>query len=178
MEPTIQTFGGRLFNFRAPDEHDFDIEEIAHALSNLCRFTGHVHNFYSVAQHSVLVSLQVPPAHAKAGLLHDAHEAYVNDISAPLKMLLPDYRGIEQSVEAALRRQFDVPALMPACVKTADLVALNTERLCLMTVDRSGHWDEVNQAAPLPGFITPLPPKQAFFAFMDRWQVVKSWAAA
>ena len=174
MQPIIQTFGGQYFDFRAADEHRFDIEEIAHALSNICRFTGHVHDFYSVAQHSVLVSRLVPIAYRKHGLLHDAQEAFVGDVSAPLKSLLPDYRGIEQSVERALRAAFDLPALFPTCVKQADLVALQTERLSLMAVDRADNWSALSHVTPAPGFITPLPPKQAFFLFMDTWNVVRN----
>lgn len=174
MQPTIQTFGGQYFDFRDPYVHNFDIEEIAHALSNICRFTGHVHSFYSVAQHSVLVSHLVPTEYRKQGLLHDAHEAYVGDMAAPLKMLLPRYREIERRCEIALRNAFNVPMQFHPCVKQADLQALQTERLSLMTIDRTDNWAELNHITPAPGFLQPLPPKQAFFQFMDTWQVVRN----
>ncbi len=77
----IQVRSGRKFHPLDPRPEDVDINDIAHALSNLCRFTGHCTDFYSVAQHSVIASQIVPPASALAALLHDASEAYMGDIS-------------------------------------------------------------------------------------------------
>ncbi len=65
-----------------------EIGTLAHSLSNICRFTGHVRAFYSVAEHSVLVSRIVPPQHALAGLVHDLHEALVTDVASPVKPLI------------------------------------------------------------------------------------------
>lgn len=70
-----------------------DVEDVAHALSNINRFTGHTAYAYSVAQHCVAVSRYLeltgqPVPVQYAGLMHDAHEAYFGDISAPLKAFL------------------------------------------------------------------------------------------
>jgi 5'-deoxynucleotidase YfbR-like HD superfamily hydrolase len=70
--------------------HDIDIEDIALALSNICRYTGHVARLYSVAEHSVKVSARLQesgygPAVQLAGLLHDAAEAYLSDVPKPIK---------------------------------------------------------------------------------------------
>lgn len=172
MQPTIQTQSGQHFDFLAPHTHRFDIEEIAHALSNLCRFTGHTSDFYSVAQHSVLVSHLVQPINRKNGLMHDAHEAYVNDISAPLKLLLPDYCELELRVERTVRRAFGLPEVMPREVKNADLVALQTERLSFMPADPAANWADLAHITGLPYPIKPLTPDRAYAAFMDRWNTL------
>lgn len=107
-ESCITTSSGKFFDILKPEEYEFDIEEIATALSNLCRYTGHVNRFYSVAEHSVLVSRIVPERLALAGLLHDASEAYLGDVSSPLKKLLPDYKTIEERVQRAIASKFEL----------------------------------------------------------------------
>lgn len=165
MEPTILTRQGRFFDYRAPDEHAFDIEEIAHALANLCRFTGHTSSFYSVAQHSVLVADLAPPQHRREALLHDAHEAYVGDVNSPLKSLLPDYRAIELAVQTALRRFYAVPCTQHREVKLADMAAYQVERFVLMPP----HCHEVGEDPPHPYPLHPLQPRDARELFLRRW---------
>ncbi|BDM66243.1 hypothetical protein NFHSH190041_36950 (plasmid) [Shewanella sp. NFH-SH190041] len=113
------------------EQHQFcqpftpDIESIAQALAYINRYNGHVGN-YSVAQHCVLVSEQLPPALKLAGLLHDAAEAYIGDISAPLKRLLPAYQEIEDWYHTEIDRHFAVNTRHPL-VKAADMRMLFTE---------------------------------------------------
>lgn len=99
MTPHILTYTGLHFPLLKPEYFHFNILDIAHALSQLCRFTGHTSSFYSVAQHSVMVASLVPADQALAALMHDAAEAYLGDVSSPLKALLPDYKLIETNVE-------------------------------------------------------------------------------
>ena len=77
----IQTCSGRRFSFRQTDPNSISVEDIAHALGNLCRFTGHSRRFYSVAEHSVFVSYLLDPPLDLWGHTHDAAEIYVNDLS-------------------------------------------------------------------------------------------------
>ena len=125
----MQTYTGRQFWPLDPRPEDVDILDIAHALANVCRFGGHTKAFYSVAQHSVLVSRVVPAGQALAGLLHDATEAYIGDMIRPLKRNLHEYRAAEARLEAAITERFVLPAGAFATpeVKYADNVVLATE---------------------------------------------------
>lgn len=128
----IQTYKGKRFRL---DDPKFDIEEIAHALSLQCRFTGHIKDFYSVAEHSVMVAglslfFKGDPLE---GLLHDAHEAYFSDLASPWKAVVPDYKKIEKTLEAAMRKQFNLVPEITDIVKKADWVALFIEAKALLT---------------------------------------------
>ena len=91
----IQTFTGIGFDPINPDPKLIKIEDIAHALSNQCRFSGHARSFYSVAQHSAhcaeIACLASNAPLARAMLLHDASEAYLLDMPRPLKKAFPQY---------------------------------------------------------------------------------------
>jgi 5'-deoxynucleotidase YfbR-like HD superfamily hydrolase len=173
MKPEILLNNGRYFDFVEPKQTAIDINTIAHALSHICRFTGHVRSFYSVAQHSILVSYVVPRGYELAGLLHDAPEAYIGDVAAPLKQLLPDYKAIEQRVEAAVFKKFGLPAELPVCVKHADLRALATELRDLMPDSPYLGEFEAQGIIPVKNHdITPLQPSIAKMLFLERYKQI------
>lgn len=110
---TIITRSGISFDLKSPTVDMVKIEDIAYALSRICRFTGHVdipNGIYSVATHSYNVSIQLShsPKLALLGLLHDAPEAYYGDVSSPLKSLLPEYRQLEDNCWEVICEKFSL----------------------------------------------------------------------
>lgn len=164
----IQTYTGVAFPILNPTPDFIEIADIAHALSNLCRFAGHTRSFYSVAQHSILVSKIVPPEFALEGLMHDAPEAYVVDLPRPLKHsgMVDGYHEIEGRVWAAIAKKFDLSYVLPKCVKEADTIMLLTEQRDLMG-RQAKPW--ADKATPLECHILPCPPEAAKERFMARF---------
>lgn len=174
-----ETFSGVKFWPADPLPEEVRIEDIAHALSRQCRFAGHVREFYSVAQHSVLVADNVPPADKLAGLLHDAAEAYVVDIQSPVKWTLREfadrddavnyYDWLEARVFETIARRFGISNILPKSVKEADLRALFTERRDLRgpAVDL---W-EGEGTPPFPDPIVALAPDAARALFLERFHL-------
>lgn len=144
----INTFTGRKFYPLDPRVEDIHIEDIAHALSLQCRFTGHVQYFYSVAQHSVHVAEHVSAKDRLWALLHDAPEAYLIDLARPVKHApaLAGYRRAEVALMKAICRRFGLSPKMPAPVKEADNRMLITEAHSLMTM----HDDWLNECPYQP----------------------------
>lgn len=171
MEPSISTASGRVFNFLEPEKSDFTLHDIAVALSNICRFTGHTRSFYSVAQHSVMVSYLVPKEYALHGLMHDAAEAFLGDVSTPLKQLLPDYKRIERSVEVEVLGRFGLSAEMPECVKVADLRMLRAEALHFMPKSCMD-WPCLQGVEPIEQRLIPMSPSQAKTEFLERYRAI------
>ena len=150
MSSRIQLASGAMFDLLNPDPSVITIDVIAHALSRLCRFTGHVSTaHYSVAEHSVRVSWLVPDHDAREGLLHDAAEAFVGDVAAPLKRLLPDYQAIEKRVELAVAERFGLLYPWPLSVKEADIDMLRLEAVTFMRPEGIPDWAPVLARKPV-----------------------------
>ncbi len=131
--PSIQLRSGGGFNPLEPDPASIHIEDIAHALSNQCRFAGHVRDFYSVAQHSVLCCRQVlPPESQLAMLMHDASEAYLVDLPRPLKAAFPQYAEIEDRLMEVIAGKYGFQWPMTEAMKLIDNRMLFTEKRDLM----------------------------------------------
>lgn len=135
----IATYTGRWIEPLKPDPEAIDIEDIAHSLSNQCRFTGHTRKFYSTAQHCVLVSQVVPDELALWGLLHDASETYVSDIARPVKHANEKfgevYRAVEETLLEAVAQRFNLSWPEPEEIKVADKMLLRAEQRDLMSND-------------------------------------------
>jgi 5'-nucleotidase len=163
----IQTFSGAKFQPGAPRPEDFNIADIAHSLSLLCRFNGHCRRFYSVAEHSVRVSGHCPPRHALWGLLHDLGEAYLGDMPRPIKLGFPAFEEAELRLVRVACEVFGLPWPMPAEVKQADDALLATEMRDLMAPPPE---DWKLREAPLAGRIEPWSAEEAELAFLARYR--------
>lgn len=169
VQNSICTYHGTYFDFLNPQNSAIDIVDIAHALSNICRFAGHTSKFYSVAEHSVHVSYLVPPELALDALMHDAAEAYIGDVSSPLKALLPEYKSIERKIEHVIRRHFRLSLTLDTLVKQADMIMLATERRDLMP-DLGDSWECLLGVKPREQPVQALSPAGAYILFLHRYQ--------
>lgn len=164
----MQTYTGVQFWPLDPRREDIRLEDIAHSLSLQCRFAGHCTSFYSVAQHSVLVSRIVPKHVAAWGLMHDAAEAYLVDLPRPVKRhseLGELYRQIERQLMLMVCSRFGLRFDEPMTVKHADDVLLMTEKRDLMP-NSPAKWRETSE--PMPEAIIPWGPERAKAEFLQR----------
>jgi hypothetical protein len=135
-EPTVasevggwmQTLSGLKFWPRAPRVEDIRIEDIAGALSKMCRYGGHCKKFYSVAEHCVLVARHAPDDLKLTALMHDASEAYLVDVPRPIKPFLPGYYDMEAKLMSVISERFGLIDPLPAEVKRLDNAILRDER--------------------------------------------------
>lgn len=132
IDPWIETVSGVQFTFLDPKPEQIVINDIAHALSMTCRYSGHVKQFYSVAEHCYHVSYFVPPEQALSALMHDASEAYITDIASPVKQYLTNYKEMEDVIMRAIANKFKFTWPMTDEVKYADLLLLSNEAYQLM----------------------------------------------
>jgi uncharacterized protein len=187
----IETASGRRYSFEDPQPDTILLEDIAHALSNVCRFAGHIRRFNSVAEHSVLVSRIVDakpleefgPAIGitadgtrnrkrdivRAALLHDAHEAYIWDAPSPVKPLLGDtfkrLGRIADEVIAAkfLREGYSADTFKNPIIKAADRVALVVEGRALLPVGPSDEeWEPLPPGVQWDGGVSSYEAKTMF----------------
>lgn len=174
----MQTHSGRKLVLADPNPEQITLEDIAHHLSHICRFSGATREFYSVAQHSCLVAANVPAPLGVQALLHDAAEAYLGDVIWPLKQLLPEYKVLEKRMtRAVFEAMGEGLSLLPEGlwldprVLHADQVVLATEKRDVMLPTEGYHPDLVWQAlpAPLDATIRPMPPEQAREHFLAAW---------
>lgn len=173
--PWIETVSGIKIEFLDPKPGQIQIKDIAHALSNNCRFTGQCRKFYSVAEHSWHVArmLEGTPLDVQlAGLLHDASEAYLADIATPVKKLLSEYQEIENNLMIAIAKRYNFEWPMHPAVKQCDLMALSIEAHHLLP-SRGNDWDtwKVVKRPPIVDAYRPIGmnPETAMQVFLDKF---------
>lgn len=123
----IRTRSGLYMNVFEPTVEMVDIGDIAHALSNIPRFGGHLPMFFSVAQHSVLCSHLVPRKHALSALMHDSAEAYILDMPSPIKKRLQGYQEIEDNLLECISKATGFSYPFTEDIKIADQEQLEIE---------------------------------------------------
>lgn len=168
----ILTYTGVEFYPADPRPEEINISDIAHALSNLCRFGGHTEGFYSVAEHSVLVSTLVPPELALVALMHDASEAYLVDLPRPIKQMegMEFYRNMEDNLQKVICEVYELPYPYPEPVHRMDRLACFVEAHELM---QAAWADKEIQELPfeVPPFeLYRLRPELAKVQFLNRYQ--------
>lgn len=167
----IVTYTGRVVNPLKLTPDKVNIIDIAHSLSNQCRFTGHVKSFYSVAQHSVLGARWLNDYHdnpdaALQFLLHDASEAYLSDLARPVKHALGSgfstaYREAENVIQEVIARSFNLPYPFPDIIHKVDDALLLREQQDLMPRHR-----HIESLLEYPFGIDGWPPSRAKESFL------------
>lgn len=150
-DPWMRTVSGDKFFYKSTDGDQYNIDCAAAALSRLCRYSGHISDkyiddIYSVAQHSVYVYrllklVGAPVQTLPWAIAHDVPEAYFNDLTSPLKSMLPDYVALESASAAGMRARFNIPFTkeVEEYVGWADLHVYYAERLVLTTIPLGEH---------------------------------------
>lgn len=174
MGPTILLQSGAHFDLLDPTSSAFTIEDIAHGLSNTCRFAGQCRRFYSVAEHCVLASHIVAPEFALQTLMHDASEAFIGDVTRPLKSILPAYKAIERTIEAAIMQRFGIADWNVPQVKEVDLAMLAGEQLAMMP-PHDDSWAVLAGVTPAPIEFAFWRPHTAREAFLERFAELSGW---
>ncbi len=182
----IQTYLGKKFYLWDPQYESIFIEDIAHALSNVCRFAGHCKEFYSVAQHSVLLSLAVekyviehqeevgikklnPREMAFRARMHDASEAYVGDVTTSLKQMLPKFQQIEGIIQNVIEARFNIKVdPQNQLINNMDNAILLTEMQQLMSKPPE-EWETISALKPLDLTIIPDSSIESEMSFLDRF---------
>ena len=158
---SIRTFSGNYLNVFMPDPDKILIEDIAHALSHQCRFSGHLKEFYSVAQHSIMCSTFVSLENKFAALMHDASEAYLVDIPSPIKHNLDHYREVEHKLMKIIADKFGFIYPLNEEIKKVDREMLELE------------WEELMINEIKSEIIIPLSHKEAKLDFLQHFETLQ-----
>ena len=168
---TISLHSGATLDFGSPHSSNFTIEDVAHGLANLCRYSGQCRRFYSVAEHSLFVS-ELSENFKLAALLHDAAEAFVGDLPSPLKGLLPEYKRIETRVQRVIFERFGLGKDIPPEIKVTEKRVLAAEQAQIMPPGTAA-WAQREGIEPAPILVRHLAPAEAKELFLSRFEDLK-----
>jgi hypothetical protein len=177
VKNTIRLRSGLYFDFLDPQPDQFTLEDIAGALAKICRFGGQVESFYSVAEHSVACAMVarkdgMPLDTQAAALMHDAAEAFCGDVVKPLKVMLAEYAGIEQRVEAVIAEKFGIDFRRESeIVREIDHAMLICERRQLFSADNV-IWTGENEVRKLSIKLSRLEPELAECLFLQQAKMI------
>lgn len=180
----ILTYTGRVIYPLDPRPEEIDIYDIAHALANICRYTGHVERYYSVAEHSVRVSEWAEETVARAhsnetaqmaleGLMHDASEAYLGDVARPIKQssyVGKLYSKAEDRLMEIIAEKYGTSWPIPALIAEGDHVLLRTEQRDLMPYPNPLYTLDEYENIMLENPIDPWTSEEAEIEFLDRFK--------
>lgn len=179
----MQTYTGKAFFPFDPRVEAIDILDIAHALAMQVRYNGHCKQFYSTAQHSVLVASKAPPHLALRALMHDAAEAYTGDLIRPIKKHpeMAVFAWVEETIERAICAKFDLPfpIMTPEIKRLDDRIILDERdqvmsQMLIEAVKLFGDWPISGE--PLGVTIDPWPPEVAREKFLNAFDEYSAWA--
>lgn len=150
MNRYITTYTKIHFTPADPKIEEIYIQDIAHALSMMTRANGHFPEFYSVAQHCIACAGEaeargLSDRAALGCLLHDASEAYLADITSPVKQDLAEYRRIEAVLQTMIYEKF-----LPGGLS-------HEEEIWVQTIDRTLFYYEFDFY--MQEKMQPVPPK-------------------
>lgn len=174
--PLLVTFTGKKLDLFDPQAHLVDIRDIAHALANICRWGGHTAEFYSVAEHSILVSHVC--SDPRWGLLHDATEAYLGDIVRPLKRFLPMYAQLEEAWTRSIATALGLPLSLPEDLKACDdtIALMEADQIMAPGAVRSQLGGQEDRMPPFilhAHKIRCFSPMSAEALFLARWEDIR-----
>lgn len=166
-DPWITTFSGRQFFLTRATINDIFIEDIAHGLSNICRYVGQCKTFYSVAEHSVrMAGVALTPRMKLLALLHDAPEAFLSDLPTPIKEGLPVYKALESALLNVICERYGLILITDFEASTVKLldVQMRTPEVCSLFPIHTG-WGSLLVDYDY-GTIHPWSPKKAEKKFL------------
>ena len=135
----VRTVSGKYIDLFNLTPEDIDIEDIAYGLAHTARFGGQTRRYYSVAEHAIVVSVNLPLELKLAGLLHDASEAYIGDMPSPVKNRLPDYKYLEDHIMSVVAQKYGFKWPLEELVVKQDRETLESEWESIVLCDL---WDE------------------------------------